>query len=139
MLFYFTILKHHFINIPYHFTIPPRTKTLFLLKYYFLTFLYYFVSNRFPGLSNSHFYSSLSTSSTGSTHNTHTPMRHRLTYPNPSLHPHTHKHKHQTSNKEPHTNIKLATKSHTQTQTINRATHTNHQTNPPISKPKPPI
>ena len=41
MLFYFTILKHHFIIIPYYFTISPTSQNFILLKYYFLTILYY--------------------------------------------------------------------------------------------------
>ena len=42
MLSYFTILKTYFIIIPSYFTIPPHPKTLFLLKYYFLIFLYFY-------------------------------------------------------------------------------------------------
>ena len=85
MLFYFTILKHHFINIPYHFTILLHRKTLFLLKYYFLTHSLLFLPNRsalyFPGLFNSHFYFSLPAPVQHTTHTHYTPI--------PSPHPHT--------------------------------------------------
>ena len=100
-----SILFYYFKKSFYCYTISfyntSNLKTLFLLKYYFLTFLYYFFptvfQSHFPGLSNSYFYSSLSlsASSTGSTHkatHTHRPMIHRSTYPNPS--PHTQSHTH---------------------------------------------
>ena len=114
-----SILFYYFKKSFYCYTISfyntSNLKTLFLLKYYFLTFLYYFFPTvfqyHFPEFSNSHFYSSLSlsTSSTGSIHRaTHTqrPMIHRLTYPN--LSPHTQSHTHTNTNH----------------QTINKATHT---------------
>ena len=118
MLFYFTILKHHFINIPYYFTIPPHPKTLFLLKYYFLTHSLLFLPNRSASFSWAFQQPFLFLSP--STFNTqHTPIIHRSTYPNPSPHPHT---KTQTSNQQ---------QSHTQTQPSNKAKpHTNTNTNP---------
>ena len=117
MLFYFTILKHHLINIPYHFTIPPHPKTLFLLKYYFLTILYYFfptVQPHFLGLFNSHFYFSLLAPVQHTTHTHYTPINLSKPITTPT---HT------------NTNIKPATKPHTNTtQQQSQATHTN--TNP---------
>ena len=102
MLFYFTILKHHFINIPYHFTILLHRKTLFLLKYYFLTHSLLFLPNRsalyFPGLFNSHFYFSLPAPVQHTTHTHYTPINlskpittptHTNTYINPATKPHT--------------------------------------------------
>ena len=144
MLFYFTILKHHFINIPYHFTIPPHPKTLFLLKYYFLTHLYYFfptVQPHFPGLFNSHFYFSLPAPVQHTTHTHYTPINLSKPITTPT---HT------------NTNIKPVTKPHTNTtQQQSQATHTNtnpfknratdqkprpgHRSTPPINQSMPPI
>ena len=122
MLFYFTILKHHFINIPYHFTILLHRKTLFLLKYYFLTHSLLFLPNRSASFSWA-FQQPIFIPPSQHWFNTqHTPIIHRSTYPNPSPHPHKQT---QTSN----TNIKPATKPHTNTtQQQSQATHTN--TNP---------
>ena len=117
MLFYFTILKHHFINIRYHFTIYPHSKTLFLLKYYFLTHSLLFLPNRsahFPRLFNSHFYSSLPAPVQHTTHTHYTPINLSKPITTPT---HT------------NTNIKPETKPHTNTtQQQSQATHTN--TNP---------
>ena len=127
MLFYFTILKHHFINIPYHFTIPPHSKTLFLLKCYFLTHSLLFLHNRSALFSRAFQQPFLFLfPSSGSTHNTH-PL-----YNDQPIqthhHTHTHKHKHQTSNKAKHKH-NPATKPHTNTtQQQSQGTHTN--TNP---------
>ena len=114
MLFYFTILKHHFINIPYHFRILLHRKILFLLKYYFLTHSLLFLPNRsalyFPGLFNSHFYFSLPAPVQHTTHTHYTLI--------PSPHPHTQTQT-QPSNKA---------KPHTQTQTHSK-------TGPPIKNP----
>ena len=122
-------LFYHFKNSLYHYNIPfyniSNIQKLFLVKYYFLIFLYYFFptitffqtwhdSSHFPGLSNKHFFTSLSPS-TSSTDSTHRPMIHQSTYPNPSPH------------KQRHT--------HTRTQTINKATHTQTQTIKPSTKP----
>ena len=103
-LFYHS--KKSFIIISYHFIISLASRNSIFIKILFLIFLYYFFptvtfsqtwhdSSHFPGLSNSHFFSSLSpsTSSTGSIHRaTHRSMIHRSTYPNPS--PHTQSHTH---------------------------------------------
>ena len=119
MLFYFTILKHHFINIPYHFTIPLHPKTLFLLKYYFLTHFLLFLLNRsayFPGLFNGHFYSSLPAPIQHTTHTHYT----TINLSKPIITP-THTQT-QTSNQQ---------QSHAQTQPSNKATHKHN----PATKP----
>ena len=119
MLFYFTILKHHFINIPYNFTIPPHPKTLFLLKYYFLTHSLLFLTTQpfsliFLGFSTANFYSSLPAPVQHTTHTHYTPINLSKPITTPT---HT------------NTNIKPATKPHTNTtQQQSQATHTN--TNP---------
>ena len=41
MLSYFTILKHYFIIIPYHFTTSPTSQNSIFIKILFLTVLYY--------------------------------------------------------------------------------------------------
>ena len=106
MLFYFTILKHHFINIPYHFTILLHRKTLFLLKYYFLTHSLLFLPNRsalyFPGLFNSHFYFSLPAPVQHTTHTHYTPI--------PSPHPHTQTQTQPSNKAKPHTQTQTHSK-----------------------------
>ena len=144
MLFYFTILKRHFINIPYHFTIPPHPKTLFLLKYYFLTHSLLFLPNRSASFSWTFQQPFLFLSpSTGSTHNTH-PL-----YTDQPIqthhHTHTHKHKHQTSNKATHKHNPVTKPSHTHKhKPIQKPGHRSKtQARPPIHaadlKPRPPI
>ena len=134
MLFYFTILKHHFINIPYHFTIPSHPKTLFLLKYYFLTHSLLFLSNRSVSFSWAFkqpflFLSPLApVQHTTHTHDTLINLSKPITTP-----PHTQT---QTSNQQ---------QSHTQTQPSNKAkphtqTQTHSKTGPPIkTQARPPI
>ena len=151
MLFYFTILKHHFINILYHFTIPLRPKTLFLLKYYFLTHSLLFLPNCLALFSWAFQQPFLFLSpSTGSTHNTH-PL-----YTDQPIqthhHTHTHKHKHQTSNKATHKHNPATKPSHTHKhKPIQKPSHRSKtQARPPIHaadqpihaadlKPRPPI
>ena len=145
MLFYFTILKHYFINIPYHFTIPLHRKTLFLLKYYFLTHSLLFLPTQPFSLIFLGFSTAIFISPSQHRFNTqHTRIIHRSTHPNPSPHPHTQT---QTSNQQ---------QSHTQTQPSNKAKpHTNtnpfknpatdqkprpgHRSTPPINQSMPPI
>ena len=117
MRFYFTILNHYFINILYHFIILPRSKTLFLLKYYFLIhyLLFLFIRSvsflwafQRPFL----FLSPLApVQHTTHTHDTPINLSKPITTPT-----HT------------NTNIKPATKPHTQTQTHSK-------TGPPIKNP----
>ena len=125
-------LPIYFIIIPYHFTIPPASQNSIFIKILFFNLSLLFLSNhhffsyfgmiQFSWAFQHYFFSSLSpsTSSTGSTHRaTHTqrPMIHQLTYLNPSLHTESHTHTQtQTINKATHIN--------TNYQTINRATHT---------------
>ena len=137
MLFYFTILKPYFINIPYHFTIPLHRKTLLLLKYYFLTHSLLFLPNRsahFLGLFNSHFYSSLPAPVQHTTHTHYTTINLSKPITTPT---HTQT---QTSNQQ---------QSHAQTEPSNKATHkhnpatkpshtqtqTHSKTGPPIKNP----
>ena len=129
MLFYFTILKHYFINIPYHFTIRLHRKTLFLLKYYFLTHSLLFLPTQPFGLIFLGFSTAIFISPSQHRFNTqHTPIIHQSTYPNSSPHPHTQTH---TSTQQ---------QSHTQTQPSNKAkphtqTQTHSKTRPPIKNP----
>ena len=128
MLFYFTILKHHFINIPYYFAIPLRPKTLFLLKYFFFN-PFFIISSQPFSLIFLGFSTAIFISLSQHQFNTqHTPIIHRSTYPNPSPHPHTQTH---TSTHQ---------QSHTQTQPSNKAkphtqTQTHSKTKPPIKNP----
>ena len=92
MLFHFTILKTTLSFIPSYFTILSHPKLLFLLKYYFLIFLYdFFLTETFVFLGFPtvfFFFSSLSPStfSTSSTHKaTHRPIGTK-TQKNPSHH-----------------------------------------------------
>ena len=152
MLFYFTILKHYFINIPYHFTISLHRKTLFLLKYYFLTHsLLFLPPNRSASFSWAFQQPFLFLPpSTDSTHNTH-PL-----YTNQPIqthhHTHTHKHIHQPSNKATHKHNPATKPSHTHKhKPIKKPGHQSKtQARPPIHaadqpihvadlKPRPPI
>ena len=111
MLFYFTILKHYFINIPYHFTIILHRKTLFLLKYYFLTHSLLFLPTQPFSLIFLGFSTAIFISLSQHRFNTqHTPIIHRSTYPNPSPHPHTQT---QPSNKATHKHNPATKPSHT--------------------------
>ena len=47
MLFYFTILKHHFIIIPYYFTISPTSQNSIFIKILFFNHSLLFISNRY--------------------------------------------------------------------------------------------
>ena len=129
MLFHFTILKHYFINIPYHFIISLHQKTLFLLKYYFLTHSLLFLPIQLFSLIFLGFSTTIFISPSQHRFNTqHTPIIHRSTYPNPSPHSHTQTH---TSTQQ---------QSHTQTQPSNKAkphtqTQAHSKTGPPIKNP----
>ena len=136
MLFYFTILKHYFINIPYHFTISLHRKTLFLLKYYFLTHsLLFLPPNRSASFSWAFQQPFLFLPpSTDSTHTHYTPINlskpittptHTNTYINPATKPHTN-----TTQQQSHTQTQPSNKAkpHTQTQTHSK-------TGPPIKNP----
>ena len=141
MRVYFTILKHYFINILYHFIIRPRSKTLFLLKYYFLTHYLLFLSihsvSFLWAFQQPFVFLSPLAPVQHTTHNTHSwytdqPIQtHHHTY--------THKHKHQTSNKATHTNTNQQQSQaiHTNTNPFkNRATdqkpRPSHRSTPPI-------
>ena len=129
MLFYFTILKPYFINIPYHFTIPLHRKTLLLLKYYFLTNSLLFLPTQPFSLIFLGFSIAIFISPSQHRFNTqHTRIIHRSTHPNPSPHPHTQTH---TSTQQ---------QSHTQTQPSNKAkphTNTTQQQSQATHKHKP--
>ena len=133
MLFYFTILKYHFINIPYHFTIPPHPKTLFLLKYYFLTLSLLFLPNCSASFSWAFQQPFLFLSpSTGSTHNTH-PL-----YTDQPIQTHHHTHTHTNTTQQ------QSQATHTNTNPFkNRATdqkpRPGHRSTPPINQSTPPI
>ena len=47
MLLYFTILKHHFIIIPYHFTISPTSQNSIFIKILFFNHSLLLSSNRY--------------------------------------------------------------------------------------------
>ena len=152
MLFYFTILKPYFINIPYHFTIPLHRKTLFLLKYYFLTHSLLFLPTQpfsliFLGFSTTIFISPsqhrFNTQHTPSIHRStiqthhHTPT-HTNTYINPATKPHTNTTQQQSQATHKHKPIqKPGHRSKTQAKPpIHAADQPNHAAD---LKPRPPI
>ena len=135
ILFYFTILKHYFINIQYHFTIPLHWKTLFLLKYYFLTHSLLFLSTQpfsliFLDFSTANFYSSLPAPVQHTTHTHYTPINLSKPITTP-----THTQTHTSTQQQSHTQTQPSNKAkpHTQTQTHSK-------TGPPIkTQARPPI
>ena len=153
MLLYFIILKHHFIIILYHFTILSASQNSIFINILFFNLSLLFLSNHFSisfsqAFQQPFLFLSLSTSNTGSTHNTHTPMIHRSTYPNSSPHPHPHTQTQTSNQQQSHTHKhKPSIEPHTQTIKpvgANNGHHIHHpshrsETHTADLKPRPPI